>query len=73
MASGRPTTVPIAMTQASTTSDPSIRLEREEQRVAADHRTAAARPPRIAVTGQVCRVAGTSWHGSRDAGPAGDL
>ena len=50
--------VPIAMTQASTTSDPSIRLERDEQRVAADHRTAAARPPRIAVTGRVCRVAG---------------
>jgi hypothetical protein len=38
------------MTHARTTLEPIIRLDREEARVAVAHRTAAARPPRIAVT-----------------------
>ena len=61
------------MTQASTTRDPSIRLERDEQSVAAAHSTAAPRPPRIAVTGRVWRVAGAVVARVVDAGPAGDL
>ena len=49
-ATGSPTMVPTIMTQASTTREPIIRLDRDEARVAVAHRTAAARPPRIAVT-----------------------
>ena len=47
---GTPTTTPTIMIQASTTLEPSIRLEREEQRVAIAHSRAAPRPPMMAVT-----------------------
>ena len=47
--SGNPTTAPTIMTQANTTRDPSIRLLRDEHRVAVAHRTAANRPPTMAV------------------------
>src|SRR3954468_24172735 len=49
-ASGRPTIAPTIITHASTTRDPIIRLERDEARVAIAHRTAAPRPPMMAVT-----------------------
>ena len=42
--------MPTIITQASTTREPIIRLERDEARVADAHRTAAPRPPMIAVT-----------------------
>ncbi len=50
-------TTPTTMTQPRTTRDPSIRLERDEQRVATAHSTAAPRPPMMAVTRAVWRVA----------------
>src|SRR5260221_2063725 len=56
MATGRPTATPTIMIQASTTREPNIRLERDEQRVAAAHSAAAPRPPRIAVIDAVWRV-----------------
>ena len=47
------------MIQASTTLEPSIRLEREEHRVAIAHSRAAPRPPMKAVTvGSVAGAAG---------------
>ena len=42
---------PTTITQPRTTREPSIRLDREEQRVAAAHSTAAPRPPMMATTG----------------------
>ena len=54
--SGMPTTVPTSITQARTTREPSMRLEREEQRVAAAHSAAAPSPPRMAVTLEVWRL-----------------
>ena len=48
---------PMSITQPSTTRDPSIRLEREEARVAAAHSAAAMSPPRIAVTRTSVRAA----------------
>jgi ribosomal protein S20 len=45
------------MIQASTTRDPIIRLERDDATVATAQQMAAPRPPRIAITGEVCRVA----------------
>src|SRR6478752_9817907 len=68
------------MIQASTTLEPSIRLEREEHRVAIAHSRAAPRPPMMAVTvGSVQGAAGLrglprddgAWAGVRTAaGPA---
>ena len=65
-ASGMPTMTPMSITQPSTTREPSIRLEREEARVAAAQSAAAMSPPRIAVTRasvtaarRVCGAAGT--------------
>ena len=63
IAIGRPTTTPTTMTQPRTTRDPSIRLERDEHRVATAHSTAAPRPPMMAVTrGSVAgRSSGRAW------------
>ncbi len=66
---GRPTTTPTIITQARTTRDPSIRLERDEQRVAAAHNAAAPRPPMMAVTAAVWRVG----RHSAVPGPPADL
>ena len=55
--SAGPTTTPTTITQPSTTREPSIRLERDEQRVAAAQSTAAPRPPMMATTASVWRVA----------------
>ena len=54
---GKPTMTPTTMTQPSTTREPSIRLERDEQRVATAQSTAAPRPPMMATTESVWRVA----------------
>ncbi len=59
-ASGSPTRVPTTMTQARTTRDPIIRLEREEARVAVAHRMAAPRPPTMAITGRSVGLADRS-------------
>ena len=48
---------PMSITQPSTTREPSMRLEREEARVAAAHSAAAMSPPRIAVTRASVRAA----------------
>src|SRR3954467_484406 len=73
---GTPTTTPTIMIQASTTLEPSIRLEREEHRVAIAHSRAAPRPPMMAVTvGSVQGAAGLrglpredgAWAGVRTA------
>jgi hypothetical protein len=50
IARGIPTITPMTITQAMTTRDPSIRLDRDEQRVETAHSTAAPRPPMMAVT-----------------------
>ena len=57
IATGRAMTTPTTITQPRTTREPSIRLERDEQRVATAHSTAAPRPPMMAVTPAVWRVA----------------
>ena len=57
-----PTTQPMSMTQARTTLEPIMRLDRDDARVAEAHRAAAARPPRIAVTRRKCGgFAAGSW------------
>jgi hypothetical protein len=56
IATGRATATPTIMIHASTTRDPSIRLERDEQRVAAAHKAAAPRPPMSAVIRAVWMV-----------------
>ena len=66
---GSPTMVPTIITQASTTRDPIIRLDREEARVADAHRTAAPRPPMIAVTRSSLR-SGRSGAGGRPVVPS---
>ena len=61
-ATGSPTATPTIMIQARTTRDPSIRLDRELQSVAAAHSTAAPRPPRMAVIAVQCGArAGAPW------------
>jgi hypothetical protein len=50
MAMGIPTMAPTTITQAITTREPIMRLEREEQRVAVAHSAAAPSPPMMAVT-----------------------
>src|SRR5580765_6629263 len=67
-ASGAPTMVPTIITQARTTREPIIRLDREEARVAVAHRTAEARPPRIAVTRLSLAGGGASRAGGTDPG-----
>src|SRR5260221_14532599 len=55
-ATGRPTRTPPIMIQASTTRDPNIRLDRDEQSVAVAHSEAAPKPARIAVIRAVWRL-----------------
>jgi hypothetical protein len=50
MATGIPTITPTTITQASTTREPSMRLDRDEQSVDAAHSAAAPSPPMMAVT-----------------------
>src|SRR6188768_812031 len=64
---GNPTMTPTTITQPSTTREPSIRLDRDEQSVAAAQSTAAPRPPMMATTRSVWRVVNRAARAGRPA------